>query len=634
MPPVLQVSSVYRTPIFTLKAATKQVKEVYGAMYHGETQSWRFPAFFPVHAFVLSDLAKVVPGFTLSDEAVAHIAAIEEPITLPTEFSFVTEPYQHQREGLLHLYQHLRAGLFYSPGLGKCKITVDLQRLTGDHLLILCPRVMLHTWAEEFEKHGNVSDVIVIDGYSKKKKLERIAEAIRTDPVATIVTYTLATLYLDELIKIPYSMIVADESHQMKTPYAKRTQAARALSARAYRRVLLSGTPSLGSPFDMYAQLRFLGKYLCAEHWWAFRKMFGVFPVWEREEAKPKMVIGYKNLDLMNERVNLVCLKRTKEECLDLPDQTIIDVKFSLYGSQKKAYNGMVVDRCDATGEVVKEALEEGTLDHTSGTALLPYVYVPEVISLLNKLDQVNSGFMYQTTRNPRLCDGCEHVHFCVEEEVRPYTTRCKVTGKAPEPTVKTLKKNARLEELTGLLETILEDPTNKVIIWASYRVELDQLEKTVKGFNAEYVRVEGGMAGTALNQCRTTFNTDPKCRVYIGQVSTGVGITLNAANYTIYYNLPWSLDHYLQSLDRNYRIGQERKVTVYRLISRYSLDEAKVIALDQKLDFSNLVTSRSMCATCHEVTRCLKHKVAIYDEDCIYERTMLRDTAQVNLIP
>lgn len=634
MPPTLQLSSVYRTPIFTLRDNSSRVKNAYGAVFHGATKSWRFPGFYPVHAFVLSDLRKIIPELVLSEVVKQHVAELEEAPTVPSEFSFVTSPYQHQREGLLHVHRHLRAGLFYSPGLGKCKIIVDLLRLTGDHSLILCPRVMLRTWAEEFEKHGDITDVIVIDGSTKKKKMARVAEAQATDPVATIITYTSASLYYDDIIKIPYSVIVADESHQMKTPFAKRTKTATALAQRAYRRVLLSGTPSLGSPFDMYAQLRFLGKYLCGEHWWAFRKMFGVFPAWQREEARPTMVVGYQNLDLMNKRVNLVCLRKTKEECLDLPEQHILDVSFALYGKQKKVYNTLVLEHCDAAGASVKDALEEGTLDQTAGSKFPPYVYVPEVISLLNKLDQVSSGFLYQTTVNPRLCDGCTDVHSCTEEEIRPYTSRCTQVSKAPPTVVSSMKINARLDKLTGLLESILEDPDNKIIIWAKYKSEIDHVEKAVKGFKLEYVRVEGGMTSVALATCRNTFNTDSKCRVYIGQVSTGIGITLNAANYTIFYSLPWSLEHYLQSLDRNYRIGQNRSVTVYRLIGLHTLDQAKATALSQKMDFSNLITVRAICATCPEINRCFKFKIQPFDADCIHDRTMLRDTAQVRLIP
>jgi SNF2 family DNA or RNA helicase len=149
------------------------------------------------------------------------------------------------------------------------------------------------------------------------------------------------------------------------------------------------------------------------------------------------------------------------------------------------------------------------------------------------------------------------------------------------------------------------------------------------------FVRVQGGMSRDKLVEAMQLFNTDPVYRVYLAQVSTGVGITLNAANYSIYYNLPWSLEHYLQSLDRNYRIGQTRKVTVYRLIGRHTLDESKARALDQKIDFSALVTSSSVCATCPDYyTRCNKHKVKLYDTACKYDRTMMRHTATVRPIP
>jgi len=634
--PTLHLSDAYGTPVFTLAhCAGVPLKDVYGATYHGPTQTWRFPAFRPVHRLVLEDLKVVVKGLVLSEEAKQHATAQDVLQELPADYKYVTQPYQHQAEGVKHLYNFLRAGLFFDAGLGKCKVTVDLQRLVQEPVLVVCPRVMLHTWREEFEKHGNITDVIVIDGVTKKKKLKQIAEAAERVPAATILTYGVATRYVPEIIAIPYKILVADESHQLKSPFAKRSVAVSTLAGRAYRRVLLSGTPSLGSPFDLYGQLRFLGKYFCPENWWDFRKVFGVFPAYEAAERVPKMLLGFQNLELMNKRVSLVCVKKTKEECLDLPDQQIIDVKFTVYASQKKAYNTLILDQSDAAGTAIKLALEEGTLNHSQGTVLPPHVYVPEVISQLNKLDQIASGFLYQTTRNPRLCDGCEHVRTCATSNVLPYTSKCSVVAKMPASVVKTLPHNARLEQLEGTLDTLLEEEANQIIVWARYRIELDQITDLLTKRKVSHVRVEGGMSSSNLEKAKNSFNADNTIRVYVGQVSTGIGLTLNAANYTIYYNLPWSLEHYLQSMDRNYRIGQDKKVTVYRLIARYTLDEAKAVALDQKMDFNTLVTSRSVCASCPEFSRrCAVKGIKLYANDCIYERTMMRSTASVRTIP
>jgi SNF2 family DNA or RNA helicase len=632
--PVLNLSSLYRTPIFTLRLDKPALKDSYGASYYGPAKEWRFPAFYPVHQIVISDLKKLVPTLTLSEEAQAHVTALSVPAKVPNEFSYVTTPYQHQVEGLEHLYQNYRAGLFYSPGLGKCKITIDLQRLTSDKMLVICPRIMLHTWIAEFKKHGNLCDVVILDGYSPQKKRKVIEAAVHNAPTVCLTTYGIASRYASEIVKIPYSCIVADESHQLKSRFSKRSQAVMSLGNRAYRRILLSGTPSLGSPFDMYGQLRFLGKYFCAEDWWKFRRLFGVFPKWEKDERVPKMLLGFKNLDLMNKRVNLVCIRKTKEECLDLPDQVIIDHEFGLSGAQKKVYNNLITDRCDAVGSSVRERIEENSLGHLDGVKLPPHVIVDEQISLLNKLDQLASGFVYKTVQNPRLCDGCPHIQECVKKGIRAYTTKCRITKVLPS-VIERQSKNARLEACEGLMDIILKDEQNKVIIWANYTVELDDVEDLVKGLKLGYVRVQGGLTPDEVSASMSRFNTEPSCRVYIGQVSTGVGITLNAANYTIYYNLPWNLEHYQQSLDRNYRIGQNRKVTVYRLIARYTLDPSKAAALDQKMDFSTLVTMRSVCATCSEFSqRCAKYKIQVYDPECIYDRTMLRSIAEVRLIP
>lgn len=630
MPLKLEAITVYNTPAFVLRTTDAALKNVYGATYHGPSQSWRFPAFAPVRDVVLADLRKTLPGLEVPPELL-----VAPELSIPEDFSYVTAPYQHQRDGLAHVYRYLRAGLFYSPGLGKCKIIADLLRLTGDSALILCPRVMLHAWVAELKLHGGIEDCLVIAGATKAKKLAQIAAATSKTPRVTITTYSTAALYHEQILRIGYSVIVADESHQMKSPFADRTKAGQALATRAYRRVLLSGTPSLGSPFDLYAQLRFLGAYFCPEDWWSFRKKFGVFPPHEANENVPKMLLGFKNLELMNERVNKVCLRKTKEECLDLPEQTIIDRRFPLSYAQKKEYNALIEDRCDAAGFGIDADLTAGVISNATGAVLAPHVIVTETISLLGKLDQLASGFMYKTTKNPRLCDGCVNVHTCTSAQVSPYTKACTVAPNEPAPVIYESKDNARLDELTGLLEELLEDASNKVIVWANYRVELDHIERVVKEQGLEYVRVEGGVNSLELSARVLRFNKEPACRVYIGQVSTGIGITLNAANYMVYYNTPWSLEYWLQSLDRNYRIGQTRKVTVYRLLAQFTLDEAKTAALDQKVDFSNLVTSRGICATCPEYAkRCAAQRIALYDDLCIHDRIKMRETAQVRTIP
>lgn len=137
----LENGTLYGTPIFIARSPSATLQPVFGASYHGPTQTWRFPAFAPVRERVLADLRKVAKNIVVPpDDSL--------PLEVPDDFSFLTQPYQHQRDGLALAYRYLRVGLFFAPGLGKCKIMADLLRLTGDSALILCPRIMLYTWVD------------------------------------------------------------------------------------------------------------------------------------------------------------------------------------------------------------------------------------------------------------------------------------------------------------------------------------------------------------------------------------------------------------------------------------------------------------------------------------------------------
>lgn len=629
---ILKINHVYQTPVFELDEL-KNVQNVYGAHYDRKAHIWRFPAFYPVVDIVVDDLKKLIPNLKFSEEAQEHITTVSEACPLPNGFNFITTPFAHQEEGLLHILRYLRAGLFFSPGLGKTKVVIDLQRLTNDSLLILCPKIVLTEWAAEFEKHGNIKNTLIIAG-TKKKKLEIIKQAQEGTTIATIVTYETATRYAPEIIQIPYNVIVADESHKLKSPFSQRTKAAQYLAKRAYRRILLSGTPSLGSPFDLYGQLRFLGTYFCPEHWWPFKRKFGIFAPWDKSDP-PKIIVGYKNLPIINKRVNLVCVRKTQEECLDLPERRILDVPFSVDASQKKLYNFLIKEKCDPAGIPIYKKLMDDNLTQQDGITLPPHVTADSTITLLNKIDQVSSGFLYQTTKNPAVCNNCVHVQKCVEENAAPYTAPCAIIQKAPASNTLHTKKNTRLETLKDLTETVVKDRNNHIIIWANYHAELDEIEQMLQQSEFQYVKVTGGLSHVELKKRRDQFDNSEDCRVYLGQVSTGVGITINKANYMVYYGLPWSLEHYLQSLDRNYRIGQEKKVTVYRLIGKHTIDETKAAALDQKIDFDTLVTSSLPCLQCEDFKkRCAKAQVELYSDYCKFEKSMTKQIAKIKPIP
>lgn len=575
-----------------------KVEDVWGATFlRPPTNRWVFPAFRPTHLRPITDLQAICSRDKhplIIDQSVKDWLRVAGTFAeLPDSFEFITKPFQHQLDGLLWAYNLPRCGLFFDPGLGKTKVVIDLQRLTGATMLILCPTIVLRNWRDEFRLHGERDDVVVLEG-SKKKKLDKIERARADKPAAVVVTYESAATLIKELMALPYTCPVLDESHRIKAPSSIRTRATWKLMEGRPRRVLLSGTPTLGNPFSMYPQFRALGHYFAGETYAKYCERYATYAV-----SNEHQVVGYRNMDQLNKRVNELCLRRRQEECLDLPPLRIIDVPFSLSAEQKQAYNDIIDLQGDPLGAAEGFAAQRGVLTQEDGLERPhAYVWAPETVSRLNKLEQVVGGFVNKTTANLGLCNGCPNLETCIEDEIRPYTPGCRV-AQARTVEAYLFANNARRDACVDLLEDILANPDNKVIVWTRYLIELSTVADIAAELGIEAVVVQGGMSPEALDKAKRTFNENKNCRIYIGQVASGIGITLNAANYTVYYSLPWSHEHYVQSKARNYRIGQDRSVTIYRLLAIGTTDYHKAAALDQKLEVEDMLTSADYTPYC-----------------------------------
>jgi SNF2 family DNA or RNA helicase len=400
------------------------------------------------------------------------------------------------------------------------------------------------------------------------------------------------------LEQISFDIIVADESHNIQEGSSIQTQVAIALSKKAYRRYISSGTAILGDPRDIYTQAKFLSPAVITEDWLSFESNHLVKSKWNKHQ-----VVGYKNMDILNRRIGRVSISRTKDECLDLPDRSIIDVKVPMSAEQIVAYN-MLVDAQNTSLTLLMNNEEVALQTQTA-------------VTRLQKLAQVTSGFLYEPGAIKALCDGCPHLTNCVAQKIQPYTQACHIEKEEPQRQTRFFKENPRLERLEELVDSIFQTPDAKVIIWAWYEAELTQIKDLFERRKWKY-HTPGGDTQSKIRE----FNTKPEIRAWVAQEATGVGITLNAAQYMIYYSAGFSLGHYLQSIDRNYRIGQKNKVIVYRFVADGTIDEYKLQALDQKKDLSTMLTKKLSCATCSKRANCLTNNIELFEPGCIYQKT------------
>jgi SNF2 family DNA or RNA helicase len=228
-----------------------------------------------------------------------------------------------------------------------------------------------------------------------------------------------------------------------------------------------------------------------------------------------------------------------KEECLDLPDKVYIRREVELTDEQVRAYNQM---------KSVALATIDGGL-----------------VSTVNALTQIMR--LHQIT--------CGHV-------------------KLDDGTVVSLP-NKRIDELLATLE----ETDGKVIIWATYRHDIEDIKF--------HLQTAYGMTSVATYYGETTSDErerivndfqDPnsELRFFVGNPSTGgYGLTLTAASTVIYYSNSFDLEKRLQSEDRAHRIGQTKNVTYVDLIAPNTVDEKIVKALRDKIDIATQVLGEDL---------------------------------------
>jgi SNF2 family DNA or RNA helicase len=149
---------------------------------------------------------------------------------------------------------------------------------------------------------------------------------------------------------------------------------------------------------------------------------------------------------------------------------------------------------------------------------------------------------------------------------------------------------NNRIQELLN----ILEESDGKVIIWANYRHDIEQIkialqEKYKMNSVAAYY---GDTPAEDRQKIIEDFqNPDSDLRFFVGNPKTGgYGITLTEANLVIYYSNNFDLEVRIQSEDRAHRIGQKNKVTYIDLMCPKTVDEKIVKALKAKIDIASQV--------------------------------------------
>lgn len=131
----------------------------------------------------------------------------------------------------------------------------------------------------------------------------------------------------------------------------------------------------------------------------------------------------------------------------------------------------------------------------------------------------------------------------------------------------------------------------HRVLIFTQFVQMLNILERFLALIGVAYMRLDGATRVELRQQLVDRFNSDARITCMILSTrSGGIGLNLTGADTVVFYDSDWNPTMDLQAQDRCHRIGQTRPVTIYRLISEHSVEEAILKKARERKKLNNVV--------------------------------------------
>jgi SWI/SNF-related matrix-associated actin-dependent regulator 1 of chromatin subfamily A len=244
-------------------------------------------------------------------------------------------------------------------------------------VLIVCPATMRGTWAKEVAKWLGDTNPIIL-----KSK-----DTYAFDPTrnVVIINYDIMDAWKESLLHHRYNTMIIDESHYIKSNKAKRSKAVVALAHKSKHRILLTGTPVVNKPIDLFNQLNAIDPVAWGSYFNFGKRYCGAHQEWISDEKQVWMFDGATNLDELSERLkSTIMLRRTKEQVLpELPDKTrsVIDVEIDNW----KAYTKLI-DNMDGSNQPPIAIFTELLMTMMRGKIKPSIRYIDDVLSDVDKL--------------------------------------------------------------------------------------------------------------------------------------------------------------------------------------------------------------------------------------------------------
>ena len=343
--------------------------------------------------------------------------------------------------------------------------------------------------------------------------LARTLENFETDYDVLLTSYGILRTGKEDLRTIRFELAYFDEIQIAKNQNSQTHAALSNIDARM--RLGLTGTPIENRIRELKSLFDIvLPGYMPSDA--VFREMF-VQPI---EKFKDEEKIA-----LLSKLIKPFIMRRKKSEVLlDLPEK-IEEISYcDLSEEQKELYKEVAIR--------MKETVYQ---DLQNPTKPIPYMHV---FSALSSLKQI-----------------CDHPAL-IEGDVKNYQKH----------------HSGKWDLFVELLDEARESG-QKVVVFSQYLDMLAIIEQHLKKKGIGYASIKGSTRDRSEQLKR--FRDDPACEVFVASLlAAGVGIDLTVASIVIHYDRWWNPAKENQATDRVHRIGQNRGVQVFKLVTKNTIEE------------------------------------------------------------
>lgn len=237
--------------------------------------------------------------------------------------------YTHQKDVLYEAIPKKDNFLGMEMGTGKTITAASISRVCNiPRTVIMCPAAVKYNWLRDLTVKFGYNEIYftVLDS-TRKRTVRAFSERF------VIINYDIIGNFERELCCSDIGHFIFDEAHNLKNHNSNRSKKVKAIVDKFpnARITFLSGTPVKNRVNDVFAYLKIVGHELGGNH----KKFIEEYTITDRGRGGER-VTGGKNLGDLNKRMANFMIRKTKEDCLDLPDKVYLSYRYEMDDYREK----------------------------------------------------------------------------------------------------------------------------------------------------------------------------------------------------------------------------------------------------------------------------------------------------------